>query len=119
MLRISIPVETGNKAFREGALNKIMMETIERLKPEAAYFFPEKGIRTAMMVFDLKDVRYACHYRTPFCHTDRPFLGLMNVASLQQARIIAKGETCTIFNILYPNCCKMPLGIQRLLFKLT
>jgi hypothetical protein len=30
-------------------------ETLTRLQPEAAYFGPEDGIRTAFIVFDLKD----------------------------------------------------------------
>jgi hypothetical protein len=25
------------------------------LKPEASYFFPEHGLRSAMMIFDMKD----------------------------------------------------------------
>jgi hypothetical protein len=55
MIRLTIPVEAGNRAFRDGSLPKTMMELIERLKPEAAYFFPDRGIRTALMVVDLKD----------------------------------------------------------------
>jgi hypothetical protein len=55
MIRLTIPVEAGNRAFRDGSLPKTMMELIERLKPEAAYFFPDRGVRTALMVVDLKD----------------------------------------------------------------
>jgi hypothetical protein len=29
---------------------------MERLKPEAAYFFPDGGVRTCIMIVDLKDV---------------------------------------------------------------
>jgi len=32
-----------------------MKETFEQLQPEAAYFGPENGVRTAFIVFDLKD----------------------------------------------------------------
>ena len=55
MIRITIPVETGNKAFRDGTLQKTIMGMLEHLKPEAAYFFPERGIRTAIFVIELKD----------------------------------------------------------------
>jgi hypothetical protein len=55
MIRIKIPVETGNQAFKDGTLQKTIMEALERLKPEAAYFSPEHGIRTAFMVVDVKD----------------------------------------------------------------
>jgi hypothetical protein len=55
MLKITIPVEAGNEAFREGILQKTIMETIDRLKPEAAYFLPDRGVRTAIFVIDLQD----------------------------------------------------------------
>ncbi|MCZ7584132.1 MAG: hypothetical protein M5R36_12770 [Deltaproteobacteria bacterium] len=55
MLRVRVPVEAGNKAIQDGSLPKIIQATVEKLKPEAAYFFPENGVRTAMFVFDMKD----------------------------------------------------------------
>jgi hypothetical protein len=55
MIRIKIPVEMGNQAIKDGTLQKTIMEALERLKPEAAYFFPEHGLRTAFMIVDIKD----------------------------------------------------------------
>ena len=55
-LKIQIPVESGNKAIKDGRLAKLMETTIATLKPEAAYFFAEDGKRTAEMFLDLKDV---------------------------------------------------------------
>ena len=55
MLKVSIPVEPGNTAVKDGSLKKVIGESIERLKPEAAYFLTEDGRRTAIMVFDLAD----------------------------------------------------------------
>lgn len=55
MLRIQIPTATGNAAHANGELAKVIAESLERLKPEAAYFFPQDGKRTAMMVIDLED----------------------------------------------------------------
>ena len=55
MMKVSIPVEAGNKAIKDGSLSKTMMEFVDRMKPEAAYFGPEGGNRTAFFVFDLKD----------------------------------------------------------------
>ena len=55
MLKVSIPVEPGNTAVKDGSLRKVIGESLERLKPEAAYFLPEDGRRTAIMVFDLAD----------------------------------------------------------------
>ena len=55
MIRVTVPVEAGNKAFQDGTLQKTIMGMIDQFKPEAAYFFPDRGIRTAMFVIDLKD----------------------------------------------------------------
>ena len=55
MLKVLFPVEASNKAMKEGALEKTIGKMIEQLKPEAAYFFPDSGRRSAIFVFDLKE----------------------------------------------------------------
>jgi hypothetical protein len=55
MLKVSIPVEAGNKALKDGSLAKTMMTFMEKMKPETAYFLPECGKRAAIFFFDLKD----------------------------------------------------------------
>ena len=40
MLKVSIPVEPGNTAVKDGSLKKVIGESLERLKPEAAYSLP-------------------------------------------------------------------------------
>ena len=56
MLRVTIPVEAGNQAIKDGTLPRTMQSTMERLKPEAAYFLAEDGRRTALFFFDMQDV---------------------------------------------------------------
>lgn len=55
LLKITMPVEQGNKAMKEGTLPRIVQALIQELKPESSYFYPERGRRTALFVFDLKD----------------------------------------------------------------
>jgi hypothetical protein len=55
MMKVSIPVEAGNKGIKDGTLPKTFMWFIEEHKPEAAYFVAEGGNRTAYFFFDLKD----------------------------------------------------------------
>ncbi len=42
------------RQIKDGRLGKIMSTTIERLKPEAAYFTTMNGDRGGFIVFDLK-----------------------------------------------------------------
>jgi len=56
MLKVTVPVEAGNKAIKDGTLPKTLQATMQQLKPEAAYFFAENGVRTALYFFNLQDV---------------------------------------------------------------
>ena len=66
MLKVSMPVEAGNAAVKDGGLKKVVEEAMGRLKPEAAYFFAENGCRTALMVFDLVDASDIPSIAEPF-----------------------------------------------------
>jgi len=55
MIKVTTPVEAGNKAFRDGTMLKTITESLDHLKPEAAYFLPDRGVRTAIFFVDLKD----------------------------------------------------------------
>jgi hypothetical protein len=55
MLRIWMPVESGNAAIKDGSLPRTILGIIEKLKPEAAYFFPDQGKRSALYVFNMQD----------------------------------------------------------------
>lgn len=55
MLRVSIPVDQGNKALKEGTLAKTISGFVERARPEACYFLPYRGRRTAFFFFDLAE----------------------------------------------------------------
>ena len=55
MLRAQVPVEKGNEAIKNGKLQEVIKKTMDRIKPEAAYFFPYEGERTCIMIFDMQD----------------------------------------------------------------
>ena len=55
MMKLKLDTEAGSRAISDGSLPKLMQETLGALRPEAAYFGPENGIRTAFIVFDLRD----------------------------------------------------------------
>jgi hypothetical protein len=55
MMKVQLDTEAGSRGIADGSLPQLMQETLGRLKPEAAYFGPENGVRTAFIVFDLQD----------------------------------------------------------------
>ena len=55
LLKMNIPTEAGNAAIKNGTLGSTLEALMASLKPEAAYFGPENGMRTAYMVFEMKD----------------------------------------------------------------
>jgi hypothetical protein len=48
-------VDAGSEAVANGEMAKSIQATIELIKPEATYFAPVRGQRTAIMVFDMDD----------------------------------------------------------------
>lgn len=55
MAKITVPVESGSQAVKDGSIGKLIQAAAERWKPEAMYFGPSEGQRTAFMVFDMPD----------------------------------------------------------------
>jgi hypothetical protein len=56
LLRVSIPVESGNAAAKDGTLGSTIDGILADLKPEAAYFMADdSGNRSGSIVFDMKD----------------------------------------------------------------
>jgi len=56
LLRMTAEINAGNTAIADGTLPTVIKDTMDRLKPEAAYFYSDNGNRAGLMIFDLKDV---------------------------------------------------------------
>lgn len=54
LMKVSIPVESGNAAILDGSLPNTIAAILSELKPEAAYFAEDNGKRTGFIVCDLK-----------------------------------------------------------------
>jgi hypothetical protein len=55
MLKVQLDTEAASIAIADGSLPQAMQEMMGQLQPEAAYFGPEGGVRTAFIVFDFQD----------------------------------------------------------------
>jgi hypothetical protein len=88
LLRVSIPVEAGNAAAKNGTLDKVVEKILTSLKPEAAYFFTDDdGQRSASIVFDMKDTSEIPAIVEPWFlafHAKTSLRPVMSVADLQK-----------------------------------
>ncbi|GGX65639.1 hypothetical protein [Streptomyces fructofermentans] len=55
MLKAKLDTEKANEVFRSGKMADLLKETMDHIRPEAAYFGPEGGRRTCFLVFDMRD----------------------------------------------------------------
>src|SRR5688572_8593783 len=55
MLKAKMDTEAGSRAIADGSMASLLQGLLGTLKPEAAYFGPDRGVRTAFIVFDMAD----------------------------------------------------------------
>lgn len=70
MLKVTFPVEAGNRVIKDGSLPKLVESFTKQYKPEAAYFFADEGKRNMLFVFDMPDTTHIPPVVEPF------FMGL-------------------------------------------
>ena len=88
LLKVSIPVETGNAAISDGSLNKTIESILAEVKPEAAYFTAVNGTRTGFIFLDMKDTSQIPALAEPWflafnAHVE--FFPVMNIDDLKKA----------------------------------
>ncbi|MDG9720558.1 hypothetical protein [Streptomyces sp. DH24] len=55
LLKASMDTEKANEAIRNGTMGKLIQESMEQIRPEAAYFTTDHGRRTAYLFFDMQE----------------------------------------------------------------
>lgn len=55
LLKVNIPVETGNAAAKAGKLGSTIQSILADLKPEAVYFTDNDGQRAGYIFLDMQD----------------------------------------------------------------
>ena len=64
LLKVQVPADGGQQISDEEWPKKLK-QMLEMLKPEAAYFSPQDGMRTMMIFFDMKEVSMMPVVTTP------------------------------------------------------
>ena len=89
MMKVSIPVERGNEAAKNGTLGSTIESILSELKPETAYFCDWDGQRTGFIVFNLKEASQIPAVAEPWFlafNARMDFHPCMNVDDLKNAR---------------------------------
>jgi hypothetical protein len=87
MLKASMDTEKANEAIRNGTLGKLIQESMEQIKPEAAYFTSDHGKRTAFLVFDMQDSSQMPVLSEPFflqLNAEISYTPVMNMEDVQK-----------------------------------
>ena len=83
LAKVTISPQKGNEALRSGALQTTIESAMQRLKPEAAYFFEEDGKRECIFVFNL-DVPSLLKPLFPNLDASVEVTSVMNATEFQQ-----------------------------------
>ena len=87
MVKFQIPTEYGNDIIRSGKMNQVFDRLMQELKPEAAYFYPEVGLRAGHLICDLADESKIVHIAEAFWFglgADAEIVPVMNADDLQK-----------------------------------
>ena len=55
MVKFWIPGSEGNELVQTGKIGQVFHSLMEDFKPEAAYFFPEDGVRSGFMILNVAE----------------------------------------------------------------
>lgn len=66
ILNIKMPHEVFNASVRDGTVGDKLGQVLEELKPEAIYFAEYDGLRTGVMIVDIKDPSEIPKYAEPW-----------------------------------------------------
>jgi hypothetical protein len=87
LMKVHLNIDAGNRAMRDGTLQKTIMSVASLIKPEAVHFAPEDGKRTAYFFFDMQDSSLMPQITEPLfleLNAEVTFTPVMNQEELQK-----------------------------------
>jgi len=86
LMRVTMPVDTVNKAMKKGTFGDTMGKIMAELKPEAAYFTAECGHRSGYLIVNMKDANEMMKYGEPFFHAFEAEVDIMPVMTAEEIK---------------------------------
>lgn len=86
LLTVQMETEKANEAIANRTLPATLKSVFDRIKPEAVYFGSSEGLRTAYVVFDLKEASDIPSVAEPFFQglgAKVAFMPVMNLEDIQ------------------------------------
>ena len=87
LMKVQIDTEKANQAITDMTLPQVHTSVFERIKPEAAYIGTEDSMRTAFVVFDLKEPSDIPSIAEPFFQKLGAKLSLVPVMSFEDVQV--------------------------------
>ncbi|WP_369148248.1 hypothetical protein [Streptomyces sp. R44] len=87
LLKVRMDTAASNEAIKQGALLRILEDTLQEVGAESAYFTVEDGCRTCYVFFDLADAAQMPKISRPFfmeLGAKVYYVPVMNVEELHQ-----------------------------------
>ncbi len=87
MMKVHMDTAAASDAIRSGRMPQVIKSLLDQIQPEAAYFGPEGGKRTAFLVFDMDDPAMLPALSEPLYqnfHADVSFFPVMNRQDLER-----------------------------------
>ncbi|MGP3977793.1 hypothetical protein ACTWQF_28000 [Streptomyces sp. 8N114] len=66
LLKARVDTDKGNELIESGKMGDVLSSIVQRLQPEAAYFTPDRGHRSCLMIFDMEDPSQMVPLTEPF-----------------------------------------------------
>lgn len=95
LLMVEFPHEPFNSYVRDGKVGEIIRRILESIKPEAAYFTEQDGMRTGIFLIDVQDSSEIPAFAEPFFlnfEASCKFRLAMSPEDLQKAGLEALGK---------------------------
>ncbi|WP_433887481.1 hypothetical protein [Streptomyces sp. CA-111067] len=86
LLTVQMDTEKATKAIADQTLPDTLKSVFDRIKPEAAYFGTMEGLRTAYVVFDLKDASDIPSFAEPLFQKVGAKVNLMPVMNFEDVQ---------------------------------